>query len=107
GNWWEPQMVTGVAGKRSGVSQEFSLAQNYPNPFNPVTEIRLMIGDWGLVSLRIYDVLGREVATIVNENKAPGAYAVPWDARNIPSGVYFYRLTAGNFTGVKQMLLIR
>jgi hypothetical protein len=85
----------------------FVLYQNYPNPFNPKTDLRFEVGDWSLVNLKIFDVLGREVATVVKEWKAPGYYSVSWDAGNFPSGVYFYRLEAGKFTDVKKLTLIR
>lgn len=74
------------------VPKEFCLSQNYPNPFNPRTEIRVQIAEASVVSLKIYDVLGREVATFFDESKAPGVYAVSWDASRISSGVYLYRL---------------
>ena len=102
-----PPPPSGIQHPASTVPREFNLEQNYPNPFNPVTEIRFEIPVSSFVSLKIFDVLGREVATIVNEVKQPGEYTVTWDARNIPSGVYYYRLTAGTFVSVKKLLLIR
>jgi len=87
--------------------KDYLLAQNYPNPFNPSTEIRFAIRDAGYVTLRVYDVLGREIAALVNEVKSPGNYAVTFDASGLPSGVYFYQLTAGNFTERKKMVLMR
>jgi hypothetical protein len=94
------------------VPQEFSLQQNYPNPFNPVTHFRFRVGEFptgggGFVTLKVYDVLGREVATLLSEVKQPGVYQVSWDARNIPSGIYTYRLAGGTFSDEKKMLLIR
>jgi hypothetical protein len=88
---------------------EFSLAQNYPNPFNPTTTIQFTIpaGTYGRTSLRVYDLLGCEVATVVNEVKQPGRYQVSWDASNVASGVYFYRLTAGKFVQTRKFLLLR
>ncbi len=86
---------------------EFKLGQNYPNPFNPATTIKYMIKDQSLVSLKIYDVLGNEVATLVNEIKPKGAYTFKFDASSLPSGVYFYRLTAGNFIETKKLLLLK
>jgi hypothetical protein len=83
------------------------LAQNYPNPFNPSTHIRFEVGGLGFVSLRVYDVLGREVATLVNEIKPPGEYSVAWDATGFPSGVYFYRLTTKDGSTTRGMLLLR
>jgi hypothetical protein len=85
----------------------FSLDQNYPNPFNPSTKIGFRISDFGFVSLRIYDVLGREVATLVNEVKTPGSYTVPFDASGLPSGVYLYRMMAGGFSSTRKMILTK
>ena len=87
----------------------FALHQNYPNPFNPVTHIRysLPARQAGFVSLKIYDVLGREVATLVNEERPAGTHSVTFDATGLASGVYMYRLTTGSFTDMKQMVLVR
>jgi hypothetical protein len=93
-------------GHQAGPAQ-FSLEQNYPNPFNSTTDIRFQIADDGWVTLRVYDVLGREVATLVNEVKQPGEYTTRWDAGGVSSGVYFYRLQAGGFVQTKRMLLIK
>ena len=87
--------------------QEFSLQQNYPNPFNPTSEIRYQISEVSRVSLKVFDVLGREVATLVHETLRPGTYEVQFDAANLASGIYFYRLQAGEFTATKRMLLLR
>ncbi|MDL1893779.1 T9SS type A sorting domain-containing protein, partial [Sphingobacteriales bacterium CHB3] len=86
---------------------EFSLAQNYPNPFNATTHIRYSIQASGFTLLKVYDVLGREVATLVKEVKAPGTYNVTWNADGMASGVYFYRLQAGEFTQTKRLMLLR
>ncbi len=93
---------------------EYSLEQNYPNPFNPATKIRYAIpalnpslSQGEMVVLRVYDVLGNEVATLVNETKQPGRYEVEWDASSISSGAYFYRLSAGKYVSTKKMLLVR
>jgi hypothetical protein len=85
----------------------YSLSQNYPNPFNPATNIKYTIPKAGNVSLKIYDVLGKEVVTLVNELKQPGVYNVDYNASNLSSGIYFYRLEAGDFTAVKKMMLIK
>ena len=85
----------------------FSLAQNYPNPFNPSTRINYTLAQTGLVSLRVYDVLGRSVATLVDEKQNPGNYSVNFGAGNMPSGVYYYRLTSGAGSVTKKMLLIK
>ncbi len=86
---------------------EFTLNQNYPNPFNPETTIRYSVPKGSFVSLQIFDVLGRELYKPVYENKARGSYEVIWNAENYPSGVYFYRLTAGEFSEEKKMVLIK
>jgi hypothetical protein len=85
----------------------FALGQNYPNPFNPSTNISFSIHASGVVSLQVFDVLGRAIATLVNETKAPGEYSVPWDATDVPSGVYFYKLVAGNSVAVKKLMVAK
>ena len=87
--------------------KEFKLTQNYPNPFNPSTKIAYSVPVSGNVSMVIYDNLGEEVATLVNENKAAGTYNVEFDASSLPSGIYFYSLTSGNFTETKKMILLK
>jgi len=83
------------------------LEQNYPNPFNPSTRISFSVRGSGFVSLKVYDVLGREVRTLVNEDLQPGSYEVTFNADGLASGVYLYRLRAGNFTQTKRMVLLR
>jgi|WetSurMetagenome_2_1015567.scaffolds.fasta_scaffold20608_2 endonuclease I len=85
----------------------YSLKQNYPNPFNPSTNIRYAIGDKQLVYLKVYDILGKEIAILVNEEKSAGSYQVNFDASRIPSGVYFYRLQTGSFVDVKKMIYLK
>jgi hypothetical protein len=94
------------------VPSKYSLFQNYPNPFNPTTKIRFSLpshSEGGIqdVKLVIFDVLGREIATLVNEQLKPGTYETDWDASNYPSGVYFYKLQAGEFTSTKKLMLIK
>ncbi len=86
---------------------EFKLDQNYPNPFNPKTSIQYTIGSRQFVQLNIFDVLGNNIATLVNENKESGSYSVKFDATNLPSGVYFYKLQAGEFTNTRKMILVK
>jgi hypothetical protein len=86
---------------------QFSLQQNYPNPFNPETSISYKVQAASQVSLKVFDVLGREVATLVNEFQQPGLYVKTLRATSLPSGVYFYRLQAGSFTSTKKMILLR
>ena len=87
--------------------QEFSLSQNYPNPFNPSTLIRYQVANTGKVRLNVYDVLGREVATLVNDVKPAGSYTVTFNAANVPSGVYFYRLQTASFTETKRLVVLK
>jgi hypothetical protein len=87
--------------------KQFALAQNYPNPFNPITMIRYELPERADVTLKVYDILGREVATLVNARQGQGAYQVPFNASNLASGVYFYRLRAGSFMQTKKMLLVK
>jgi len=87
--------------------RQIELSQNYPNPFNPKTDIGYQISDEGLVRLVVYDLLGREVATLVNEKLGAGTYSKTWDASGMPSGVYFYRLEAAGFSQTKKLVLVR
>ena len=104
----------GIEPISSNIPGTFTLSQNYPNPFNPTTKISFSIplnkgGERGLsvVSLKIYDLLGQEVATLVNERLKPGTYEIEWDGSNYPSGVYFYRLVRDEFSGSKKMILLK
>jgi len=85
----------------------FALKQNYPSPFNPTTTLSFVIGHFSFVSLRVYDVLGREVAILVNEIKKPGTYSIDFDGSDFASGVHFYKLASENSVEVKKMVLIR
>ena len=89
------------------IPNNYSLKQNYPNPFNPVTTIKYGIPKGSNVFLRIYDVMGREVAILVNEQKNAGVHSVGFNSENLSSGVYFYKIEAGNFTDVKKMVLVK
>jgi hypothetical protein len=89
------------------VPNEYSLSQNYPNPFNPTTNLEFGISELGFVKLKIYDMLGKEIKTLVNETKPAGKYTVTFDGSNLPSGIYFYKIEAGDFTQVKKMMLIK
>jgi hypothetical protein len=91
----------------TAIASEYILQQNYPNPFNPSTKIKYQIPETGFVSLKVFDVLGNEVADLVSENKPTGSYEVTFDASNLPTGVYFYTLSAGEFVSTKKMLLIK
>jgi len=98
--------ITSVEDEKQ-IPKEFSLMQNYPNPFNPSTNIKFRIPDFGFVSLKVYDVLGNEVATLVNEDKTAGSYEVKFDAAGLSSGIYFYKLQAGSLVDSKKMILLR
>ena len=86
---------------------DFVLGQNYPNPFNPTTTIKYQIPKLSFVTLKVYDVLGREIETLVDEEKPAGSYQVEWSTNNLSSGVYFYTINATGFIETKKMLLIR
>ncbi|MEW6062612.1 MAG: T9SS type A sorting domain-containing protein, partial [Bacteroidota bacterium] len=123
GVWKRPLSDFGITNIRrddSKIAVHFSLGQNYPNPFNPTTTIAYVVGTnarssnnngngWSSVpiTLKIYDMLGREVATLVNETKSPGTYEVSFDARNLASGVYLYQLRAGEKVETKRMMLLK
>jgi hypothetical protein len=89
------------------VPAEIQLYQNYPNPFNSETRLGFRIQERGFVSLKVFDVLGREVATLVNDVKPPGTYEISWNAKGVASGVYFCKLTAGGFVQTRKLLLLR
>ena len=91
----------------SQIVNEFKLYQNYPNPFNPVTSIQYAISNSQFISLKVYDILGKEVAVLVNEEKPAGNYEVTFNASGLPSGVYFYQLNAGSFFETKKMVLLK
>jgi hypothetical protein len=91
----------------NGIAEEYSLGQNYPNPFNPVTKIEFSIGKAGPVKLIVYDILGREVASLINNDMKAGKYSVNFDATSLASGIYFYKMTSGDFTDVKKMVVLK
>ena len=89
------------------IPDKFSLFQNYPNPFNPVTKIKFDVPKSGFVVIKVFDILGKQIATIVNENLTEGSYEVTWNASQYPSGIYFYKLKTGDFTQTKKMILVK
>jgi len=99
--------VTGLQNLNEIIPSSFSLSQNYPNPFNPTTIIRFQIKDSKTTTLKVFDLLGREVQTLVNEKLKPGEYEVTFNGSALPSGVYFYKLQAGDFTDTKKLVLIK
>jgi hypothetical protein len=99
--------VTSVETGADGLPLFYALGQNYPNPFNPLTAIRFALPKAGHVSVQVFDLLGREVATLVNEPKNAGVFTVSFDARHLSTGVYYYNLRAGGITLVKKMVLLK
>ena len=99
-------MPTGVD-EDDDIPVEFGLAQNYPNPFNPTTTFSFSIPQSSTVTLTVIDLLGRELAMIVNERLPAGSYTRQWNAAGLSSGVYFYRLNAGDYVETRKLLLIR
>ena len=99
--------IIGIKQIASNIPDKFSLSQNYPNPFNPKTKIKMQIAKLGEVKLIVYDALGREVETLVNEQLRPGTYEVEFNGSNYTSGVYFYLLIAGDYVDVKKMILLK
>jgi hypothetical protein len=100
-------VVTEVRNDVAALPESFRLEQNYPNPFNPVTNFQFSIANSQLTILKVYDVLGREVATLVNEVRESGMHIVQWNAGGVASGVYFYRIQAGSFVETKKLLVLR
>jgi phosphatidylserine/phosphatidylglycerophosphate/cardiolipin synthase-like enzyme len=98
-------IVVSVKKESEAAPKEFSLRQNYPNPFNPSTRIMFDVKQEGLTTLKVYDVVGREVATVVNERLSAGNYSVQWNAAHLSSGIYFYQLRSGSFISTKKMVL--
>jgi hypothetical protein len=125
GRIWYAVYFVGISGNTNEIPGGFKLSQNYPNPFNPTTIINFSIPllparridngggrgvseGWGVfVNLRIFDVLGREIQTLINEKLSAGTYEVDFDGTSLPSGIYFYKITAGDFTDTKKMILAK
>jgi hypothetical protein len=119
--WINAGSTTFISDQRNNLPSGFELSQNYPNPFNPSTNIEFRIADNGFVTLKVYDILGNEIATLVNEEKQPGVYKVEFNSssiKNLPSsGIYFYQLLvskfqskdrkSGNFVETRKMILIK
>lgn len=101
------EMITAVKGNYNSMTQSFVLKQNYPNPFNPSTLISYQLPTNSIVSLRVYNVLGREVETLVSDRQTAGTHSVTFNAGSLPSGVYFYRLEAGTYHDTKKLLLVK
>jgi hypothetical protein len=101
------QNPLGITGNGNETPKEYKLEQNYPNPFNPSTKINYSVPKAGLVILKIYDMLGKEVSTLVNESKNAGSYTIVFNGSNLSSGIYFYRLSSGKFTDTKKLILVK
>ncbi len=100
-------LPVGIEDENIFVADDFSLEQNYPNPFNPSTSIQYRVSSNSNVSLKVYDVLGNEVATLVNEEKSAGSYEIKFNAAGLSSGIYFYKLQAGSMVETKKMILMK
>jgi hypothetical protein len=109
---FESNYPTGILNENDVRIADFQLLQNYPNPFNPTTTITFSVGKHGTTILKVYDILGREIASLMNEMKTPGTYSVKWDGRNsagqtVSGGVYFYQLKwSSGFTKTQKMILL-
>jgi len=103
----DTSVPVGITQISSEVPKQYSLSQNYPNPFNPVTNIKYRIPKSNFVLLKVYDILGKEIQILVNQEQAAGTYEVKWDASKLPSGIYIYKLTTENYTETKKAVLIK
>jgi hypothetical protein len=99
--------LTGVTDNRQFTIDNYKLYQNYPNPFNPTTKIKYQLPEISKVKLIVYDVLGREIRTLVNEEKPAGTYEVEFDGKGLPSSVYIYRIETGKFSDTKKIVLLK
>ena len=99
--------LTGIEPSANEIPTSFALYQNFPHPFNPVTLIKYDIPRTGLVTITLYDVLGKEISKLVNESVKPGRYEITWDGKNFASGSYFYKIVSGDFTDIKKMILVK
>jgi hypothetical protein len=108
GLWRRPlSELVGVTKEGSDLPLEFTLSQNYPNPFNPSTTIRYQLPIRSIVTIKMYNILGKEITTLVNEKKDAGKYSINFNGSSLPSGVYFYRIQAGSFAETKKMMLLK
>jgi hypothetical protein len=97
----------GININNNNIPEKYSLLQNYPNPFNPSTNINFQLPQSGLVNIKIYDICGKQIDELLNKNLSAGSHNVVWDAVNYPSGIYFYKISAGDFVDTKKMILIK
>jgi len=103
----EYTIITNIGSVNNSDVKEYFISQNYPNPFNPITKINYSLPNSELVQIKVFDVLGNEIKTLLNDYKQAGNYEVEFDASNIPSGVYFYRMISGSYLETKKMMLLR
>jgi hypothetical protein len=103
----EGQSINKIIKQNSNIPEKYSLSQNYPNPFNPTTNIQYALANSSFVKLVVFDALGREIETLVNEKQSAGTYIAAFNSSRYPSGIYFYRLTAENFSNTKKMLIVK
>ncbi len=101
------EYLTDVSETEYSLPAEYSLGQNYPNPFNPTTHIPYSIASTTKVTLKVFDVLGREILELVNEVKSPGHHTATFDGQKLSSGIYFYSLQAGSFSETKKLILLK
>ena len=99
--------TVGIDSETYQVPQEYALHQNYPNPFNPRTTLKYSVPQASNVIIKVFDILGNKIETLVNEEKPAGSYEVEFDAVELPSGIYFYRLQSGSFVETKKMVLMK
>jgi photosystem II stability/assembly factor-like uncharacterized protein len=105
--WSFATIITNISQTGTTIPEKFELSQNYPNPFNPVTKIQFKVSNSSTVTIKIFDILGKEVQILVNQNLQSGTYEINFNASSLASGIYFYKMTAGSFTETKRMTLIK
>ena len=98
---------TSIDNDNNKIIGDYYLEQNYPNPFNPITQITFALPKASIVELKVFDILGQEISTLIKEEKSTGIYKINFNGSNLPSGVYFYRLQAGDFVETKKMILLK
>ena len=103
----EIKIITGVSKEDNLIPKEYSLSQNFPNPFNLLTKIRYEIPKEGNISIKVFDILGREITTLLNKHEKPGSYEIEWNTHDFASSIYFYQLKAGDYIQTKKMILLR
>ncbi len=100
-------MIDGINGEKEQTPMGFTLFQNYPNPFNPVTLIDYSVSKTGFITIKIFDILGRYITTLVNGERNPGKYAIKFNASQLTSGIYFCKMQAGSFEQTKKLILMK